>query len=496
MAPSRKQEMGSQLFPLALLAAAHLLSAAAAAGPSVIVIGAGFSGISAAKTLSDAGITNLLILEATNRIGGRICKVPFAGINVEKGANWVEGVNGDQVNPIWTLANQLGLRKFYSNYDNLSSNTYKEEGGIYQHVTVQQIIDTADKVEAAGEKYSESLPVSGRGDISILAAQRLQNHVPSAALEMVIDYYKFDYEFAEPPRVTSLQNTVPLPTFANFGEDVYFVADQRGYEIVVHNTAHQFLKTTKDGVIVDPRLQLNKVVRRIQHYESGVTVTTEDGSVYKADYVVVSVSLGVLQSNLIQFMPTLPHWKLLAIYEFDMAVYTKIFLKFPYSFWPAGNGTQFFLYASDRRGYYPVWQHFEVEYPGAHVLLVTVTDEESRRIEQQPDSLTKSEAMEVLRAMFGKNIPEASDILVPRWWSDRFYRGTFSNWPIGVNRYEYDQIRAPVGRIYFTGEHTSEHYNGYVHGAYLAGIDSANILIKCIKTGNCKYEVKEKDAVN
>jgi polyamine oxidase len=30
-------------------------------------------------------------------------------------------------------------------------------------------------------------------------------------------------------------------------------------------------------------------------------------------------------------------------------------------------------------------------------------------------------------------------------------------------------IKAPVGRVYFTGEHTSERYNGYVHGAYLAG---------------------------
>jgi polyamine oxidase len=70
-----------------------------------------------------------------------------------------------------------------------------------------------------------------------------------------------------------------------------------------------------------------------------------------------------------------------------------------------------------------------------------VTDEESRRIEQQQDQDTKEEAMAVLREMFGPNIPNATDILVPRWWSDRFFKGSFSNWPIGVNRYEYDQIR-------------------------------------------------------
>ena len=49
-------------------------------------------------------------------------------------------------------------------------------------------------------------------------------------------------------------------------------------------------------------------------------------------------------------------WKILSIYQFDMAVYTKIFVKFPRKFWPEGKGREFFLYASSRRGYYGVWQ--------------------------------------------------------------------------------------------------------------------------------------------
>jgi polyamine oxidase len=76
---------------------------------------------------------------------------------------------------------------------------------------------------------------------------------------MVIDYYNYDYEFAEPPRVTSLQNTQPLPTFNNFGDEVHFVADQRGYVSVVYYVAGQYLKTDKSGAIVDPRLKLNQV---------------------------------------------------------------------------------------------------------------------------------------------------------------------------------------------------------------------------------------------
>ncbi|KAK9113767.1 hypothetical protein Syun_020564 [Stephania yunnanensis] len=468
-----------------LLAPSTLLATDVTA--SVIVVGAGMSGISAAKTLSDAGIKDIVILEATDRIGGRIREQEFGGLNVEIGANWVEGVNGNELNPIWDMANKLKLKVFFSDYDNLYANTYKQAGGKYESSFAQSAFDKADDLEKFGESVSNKLTATRQEDISILVSQRLKNQVPTTPIDMAIDYYKYDYEFAEPPRVTSLINTQPLSTFANFGEDLYFVADPRGYSSVVYHVARQFLTFDKSGKLTDPRVKFNKAVTEIKQSPSGVIVKTEDGTVYRAKYVMVSVSVGVLQTKLIDFVPDLPPWKILAVYQFDMAVYTKIFIKFPHKFWPTGNGTEFFLYAHDKRGYYTIWQQLEAQYPGANALLVTVTDDESRRIEQQSDEETKAEVMEVLREMFGKNIPEPTDILVPKWWSNRFFKGTFSNWPIGVTRFEYDQIRAPVGRIYFTGEHTSEHYNGYVHGAYLAGIDSAKILIRCAKYRQCRF---------
>lgn len=49
-------------------------------------------------------------------------------------------------------------------------------------------------------------------------------------------------------------------------------------------------------------------------------------------------------------------WKMEAIEELDVIVYTKIFLKFPYKFWPGGAEKEFFIYAHERRGYYTFWQ--------------------------------------------------------------------------------------------------------------------------------------------
>ncbi|CAN6305338.1 unnamed protein product [Urochloa humidicola] len=422
----------------------------------VIIIGAGMSGISAGKQLSDAGIADFVILEATDRIGGRIRKKEFEGLNIEVGANWVEGVadegearNNNDVNPIWSIANEIGLRTFCSNYHNIASNTYKEDGtGLYDEDFVQKTIDVANEVQ----KKENDLPKRPKAyDISVMDMQRFFGHTPygpTKPVDMVIDYCMNDYEFAEPPRVTSVQNTHPLPTFVNFGENVYFVADQRGYESVVHYIAGQYLETDGLGAIVDPRLMLKKAVTEITYSEDCATVKTGDGWVYKADYV--------------------RNWRPAEQYHNLQSTTTC---------------TEFFLYASSRRGYYPIWQHLENEYPGSNILLVTVTDDESRRIEQQSDQQTQNEAVEVLKKMFpGRDVPNAKKIFVPRWWSDKFFRGSFSNWPIGVDGHEFDQIREPVdGRVYFTGEHTSEHYNGYVHGAYLAGKHSADILMENMK---------------
>lgn len=75
-------------------------------------------------------------------------------------------------------------------------------------------------------------------------------------------------------------------------------------------------------------------------------------------------------------------------------------------------------------------QHMENAYPGSNILVVTLTNEQSKRVESQSDEETLKEAMSVLRDMFGPTIPYATDILVPRWWNNRFQRGSYSNYPM------------------------------------------------------------------
>lgn len=83
----------------------------------------------------------------------------------------------------------------------------------------------------------------------------------------------------------------------------------------------------------------------------------------------------------------------------------------------------------------------ETAYPGSNILVVTLTNEESKRVEAQSDEETMREAMEVLRNMFGPEIPDASDILVPRWWNNPYQRGSYSFYPVYVNHQLVEDIK-------------------------------------------------------
>ncbi|PIN27154.1 Amine oxidase [Handroanthus impetiginosus] len=424
---------------------------------SVIIVGAGISGIAAAKLLSENGVENVVLLEAADRIGGRIRKEEFGGATVETGAGWIAGVGGKEMNPVWEMARRSNLRTCFSDYTNARYNIYDSTGKIFPSGIAAETYNKA--VQSAIEKLRNE-------ECNIIADQTPSG--PKSPIELAIDFILHDFEMAE---------VEPIPTYVDFGEMEFLVADERGYEHLLYEMAETFLFTS-DGKILDSRLKLNKVVRELQHSRNGVTVKTEDGCIYEANYVILSVSIGVLQSQLISFSPPLPRWKTEAISNVNIMVYTKVFLKFPHAFWPCGPDKEFFIYAHERRGYYTFWQHMENAYPGSNILVVTLTNEESKRIEAQSDEETMREAMEVLRNMFGQDIPNAIDILVPRWWNNPFQRGSYSDYSIRVDRQLVNNIKEPIGRIFFTGEHTSEKFNGYVHGGYLSGIDTSKALLE------------------
>ena len=216
-------------------------------------------------------------------------------------------------------------------------------------------------------------------------------------IEKVLEYFKIDFTHSKNPELISFYNLI------GEGKD-FLVSDQRGLWFMYKSLYRRVKK----------KVLLKKTVDSVTYSGNSVVIQTKENETFVADYALCTFSTGVLASDSIAFNPPLPQWKQEAIYKNPMSVYTKIFLKFPYKFW---DDNEYILYASKRRGYFPVMQNMEKEglLPnGTNVLLVTVTGDEGRRIEGQTDEETKQEIMKTLRKIYGDNIPEPTGMLALR----------------------------------------------------------------------------------
>lgn len=434
--------------------------------PKVCIIGGGVAGISAARILKDGDI-EFEILEASNVVGGRIHQEKFAGFNIDAGAKWIQGLDG---NPIWDDFKKFSRTKHKDAVTNTDDVLVFDEDG--------KLVDNANySLDFLTEK-SEQRKRDGKPDIAVSAAITMYGPEHKYLSENVFQallYNGIDGEFAEGPRVTSLFQTFPLPTRTEFKDGDWF--NNGNFIDIVNGMASP----------LDPScIKLNHIVESVVDSHGGcvVSVKGEENKFYT--HVICTVSLGVLQRGLIEFVPPLPDWKMEQLFKFDMCTFTTIFIKFNQKAW---SDNEFFLYADLRRGYYPMWFNVSLDkYYGsdANMLVCIVSGEESYRVEKERKEVVAQELLQVARKMFKSKSKDdpllIEDIFVPKWHSNPLFCGSFSNWPIDVSREAFNLITVPVNRIHFAGEHTSAKFNGYVQGAYLSGIDAAKEVISSINS--------------
>ena len=159
-------------------------------------------------------------------------------------------------------------------------------------------------------------------DIPVKTAFEIVGWRPKSPMEKALDYYVNEFENETPPKQFSAWSSA----FTGEGTDE-FVTDQRGYAYLLREETKGFQK----------KIHLKTVVKRISYTDKKVTVETSNGIKYEADYAYVTFSTGVLASSNVVFNPTLPDWKMKAIYMLPMNHYTKIFLKFPTKFWDSNR---------------------------------------------------------------------------------------------------------------------------------------------------------------
>lgn len=93
----------------------------------VLILGGGVAGVIAARTLHEQGISDFIIVEARDQLGGRLMGHTLSAdggkpYNVEVGANWVQGTQASvgPENPIWALAQKHKIRSHLTNLSSIS----------------------------------------------------------------------------------------------------------------------------------------------------------------------------------------------------------------------------------------------------------------------------------------------------------------------------------------------------------------------------------------
>ncbi|KAB8068385.1 amine oxidase [Aspergillus leporis] len=454
---------------------------------TVAILGGGMAGITAAQALTNASIHDFVILEYRNGIGGRVWNTDFGEDEngkphvIEFGANWLHGVgNGRTENPLVTLArkhklkNTLDDTSFVLTYDETGHNDYQEVLAVFKDVKNAAYRD-------AGQMLIDNVQDgNARTGFAMAGWNPRRNDMKAQAVE----WWNWDCESAASPDASSFIFGVAAEnlTYNQFGEDNHMVVDPRGYKTIIEGEASTFLHKE----VQDRRLWLNTQVSDIRYSKNSVKVINKDGTCVSAAYAICTFSLGVLQNDAVQFHPPLPKWKQTAIQKFSMGTYTKIFLQFNETFWP--TDANHFLYASPTtRGYYPIFQSLSTEgfLPESNILFATVVDEQAYRVERQSDEETKQEILAVLRQMFPeKDVPEPTAFLYPRWNSEPWAYGSYSNWPVGTTLEMHQNLRANVDRLWFAGEATSASYFGFLHGAWFEGREAGEQIVALLK-GRC-----------
>lgn len=410
-------------------------------GKTVIVIGAGISGLAAAKKLKEQGFI-IRILEAQEKVGGRLRTDRSLGVAFDEGASWIHGING---NPITSLAQQAGMQTAHTDDESLRS---YDIGGAARSNTVYS--------DAEDEFYAilETLMNSGNANQSF---ETVFNSLhPAYANDRLWKFFLSTYLTFDTGDLNRLSSLL-------YHEGETFGDDER-ISINGYDTIPTYLASGLD-------IQLNQKVTKIHYSDAKVKITHNENE-SEADYVIITVPLGVLKASTIQFIPALPVAKQNAIQKVGMNCVNKFLLTWDAAFW---DDVQYITYTPEARDKFNYFVNIKKNQPTVNALMTFAYADYARQTEIMTDAEIINEIMLHLKDIYGNNIPNPSNMLRTKWQSNENSFGAYSYTAVGTEMRHFDDLAESVNdKLFFAGEHTEADYFSTVHGAYLSGLREAD----------------------
>jgi len=410
------------------------------ANPDVVIIGAGGAGLSAARTLMQAG-KSVVILEAMNRIGGRAyTESETFGVPFDWGCQWIQAADR---NPLLPLAKEWGFEP--RRHDLSLDRVYY--GANPRRFTPREM----ERVRGYEERFPKMNRRAARwrdGPVSSVL-------IPRTPEEEAAMTYMFPMDMAVDPGELSIRDWARQADLS----PNYLV--QKGLGTVVARFG--------EGLPVS----LSTPVKRIRYGGKGVTVETEKGDV-QAKACIVTASTGALQSGFIRFDPALPEWKENAIAELPMGLLAKIPLLL--------DGERFGLSAFDdilyeRPGLQDI---YFLCFPfDMNMMVGFVGGSFAWHLTAEGTEAATDFARDALRRLFGeKAASHVKKAEFSRWANIPWTRGSYSAALPGKFGARAALARPIADRLYFAGEALAGPLAQTIGGAVLSGEAVAKEILK------------------
>ena len=404
-----------------------------------VVVGAGVAGLVAARLLAAAGRT-VVVLEARDRVGGRVSTERRDGLVTDLGASWVHGVMDSAVA---AAAEAFGMRtvEFTVGGYQPDSRPITYYGPDGEHLSDADARGFAEDVHALDATLlgvvAESAPDASYRDVTE-AALALQAW-DTERVQRVREYLEHRSEEQYGAAIEDLA-AHGLDDDAIDGDEVVF---PDGYDVLPRRLS--------EGLDV----RLEHVVTSVRWSADGVEVAAQGptgGLVLHAGSAVVTVPVGVLQSEAFTIDPPLPEPVAGALSRLRMNAFEKVFLRFERRFWDED------VYAVRQQGPESRRWHSWYDLTSAHgspTLLTFAAGPTAVEIRGWEDSRVVESILEQLRRLYGERVEQPTEVHITRWHEDPFTRGSYAYMTVGSTTEDHDALATPVGGVlHLAGEAT------------------------------------------
>ena len=452
---------GSQVAPLRVDdGTADVPAAVPGSVGKVVVVGAGISGLAAAKALMLAGI-DVTVIEAKRRIGGRTHTISIGGGAVDMGGAWVHAGELSVLAPVLRAAgSRLLPAKITDAYRNARVLDTTAAAFADASLTTQ-----FKQAMLRFDQQVEALATSPEGQLMTLE-QGIDAMMPDVPLAIRRPLGRFMASFAgsSPP-------DIGLAAFAEF----YLGTALPEQDVFPEGGYGKLVGLLADGLDV----RTGTPVLGIRDRGTAVEVLTDSGAL-AASHVIVTVPLGVLKASAVAFEPALPANKLLAIQTIGFGVFEKVALAYNEVFWSPSASGGFAIADPSEDQWVSMLDMAQVQ--GKPVLVGITTGRHALSMLELPPAERAAQLAAIVKQTFGPGTPDPVAYAVTDWHGDIYTRGCYSNFPLAADGDAFaaaiTAMEQPHGRILFAGEATSANNLALVDGAFQSGIREAKRLLR------------------